>query len=260
MNQDSTDYQVLPFPPERKLVADGGRLAARRHAVHGLLEVDVTRPRQILREQKARTGEALSFTAFVLACLGKAVEANKMVHACRDLRGRLVLFDEVCVNTAFAAGSEGRKAHLFHVIPAVNRRSAADLHAEIRAFQAGGGRSREVGFTDAFVRLPAFARDIFYWTILHSPRWQKKYFGTVSLTSVGMFGPGGGWAIPFLTHSLSVALGGIAQKPGAIAQNIELREYLNVTLSFDHDIVDGAPAAGFAGQFRQLLECGDGLE
>lgn len=33
-----------------------------------------------------------------------------------------------------------------------------------------------------------------------------------------------------------------------------------MTLSFDHDIIDGAPAARFAQQFATLLESACGLE
>ena len=72
-------------------------MSAARHAVHGLLEVDVTLPRQILREHKARTGESLSFTAFLLACLGQAVDADPQVHACQDWRRRLYIFEDVNV-------------------------------------------------------------------------------------------------------------------------------------------------------------------
>lgn len=39
-----------------------------------------------------------------------------------------------------------------------------------------------------------------------------------------------------------------------------IREYLNVTLDFDHDIVDGAPAARFGQRFRELVESGHGLQ
>lgn len=35
---------------------------------------------------------------------------------------------------------------------------------------------------------------------------------------------------------------------------IEVREHLHLTLSVDHDIVDGAPAARFIGVLRQLIE------
>jgi pyruvate/2-oxoglutarate dehydrogenase complex dihydrolipoamide acyltransferase (E2) component len=41
---------------------------------------------------------------------------------------------------------------------------------------------------------------------------------------------------------------------------IEPREYLHVTLSFDHDIIDGAPAARFAERLRQMVEGCSGLE
>jgi pyruvate/2-oxoglutarate dehydrogenase complex dihydrolipoamide acyltransferase (E2) component len=88
---------------------------------------------------------------------------------------------------------------------------------------------------------------------------QKRFGGTVGLTAVGMFGNGGGWAIPFDYHTLDVALGGIAEKPGVVDDHIAIREYLCVTLSFDHDIIDGAPAARFVSRLRELIESGYGL-
>jgi pyruvate/2-oxoglutarate dehydrogenase complex dihydrolipoamide acyltransferase (E2) component len=81
----------------------------------------------------------------------------------------------------------------------------------------------------------------------------------VGFTSVGMFGAGGGWGLGMPNHSLADTLGGIAQKPGLVDGRIELREVLSVTLSFDHDIVDGAPAARFARRFVQLIEEAYGL-
>jgi hypothetical protein len=33
-----------------------------------------------------------------------------------------------------------------------------------------------------------------------------------------------------------------------------------MTLCFDHDIIDGAPAARFASRFKELIECGYGLD
>jgi hypothetical protein len=80
------------------LVIDSARLGHRKHVMYGLLEVDVTHaPR--LREHKSRTGESLSFTAFILACLGRAIAANRGVLAYRDWRGRPVIFDDVDVTT-----------------------------------------------------------------------------------------------------------------------------------------------------------------
>jgi pyruvate/2-oxoglutarate dehydrogenase complex dihydrolipoamide acyltransferase (E2) component len=258
LNTQPTNYQVVRFPRERQVTVDGGRLAARKHTVHGLIEVDVTRPRQLIRAHKARTGETLSFTAFAIACLGQAIDDNKAMHAYRDWRNRLIIFDAVDVNTMVEIERDGRKLVLPHCIRAANKRTLADMHAEIRAVQANPFRTRAYG-VKWFARLPRFARGLFYWAIFKHPPWLKRSFGTAGMTSVGMFGKGSGWAIPFGVHTLEVALGGIAEKPGIIDGRIEIRDYLCITISIDHDIVDGAPAARFIQRFKDLLESGYGL-
>lgn len=257
MNQAA--YQVLPYPRERDVIADGGRIAARRHTVRGLIQVDVTEPRRVLDAYKTRTGETISFTAFAIACLGKAIDENKMMHAYRDWRNRLIVFDEVDVNTIVEIEHEGRKVTLPHFVRAANKRTVREIHSEIRAVQHKPKQTREFRAL-WFARLPQFARDIFYWYVFKNPPLLKKTFCTVGVTAIGMFGNGGGWAIPFGVHTLDVALGGIAEKPGVVNGRIAIRDYLDVTLNFDHDIVDGAPAARFTSRFKELIECGYGLE
>jgi len=90
MAKQDSSYEILPFPKIRRLMVDGGRMGLRKHTVHGLVEIDVTRARQAICDHKTRTGETLSFTAFVMSCLGAAVSANKHMHACRNWRGQLV--------------------------------------------------------------------------------------------------------------------------------------------------------------------------
>lgn len=259
MDVQRAGYTILPFPRERQVIVDGGRIAARRHTVYGLLEVDVTEPRRLLREHKARTGETFSFTAFVITCLGQAIDENKRVQAYRDWRNRLIVFDDVDVNTMVEIELDGRKVTLPHFIRAANKRTARDIHDELRAVQHAPQQTREFG-ARWFARLPQFARDMFYWYAYSHPQLLKQTFCTVGMTAVGMFGKGGGWAIPFGVHTLDVALGGIAEKPGAVDGRIELREALCMTLCFDHDIVDGAPAARFTARFQELIESGYGLD
>ena len=38
----------------------------------------------------------------------------------------------------------------------------------------------------------------------------------------------------------------------------EVREYLSVTMMFDHDVVDGAPATRFTAQLAELVQDGFG--
>ncbi len=53
---------------------------------------------------------------------------------------------------------------------------------------------------------------------------------------------------------VAFAIGGITRKPGVINSEIEIREYLSLTVSLNHDLVDGAPAARFVNRLKQNME------
>ncbi len=253
------EYNVIPFPPERWTVVDAGWQASRRHIIHGLLELDVTRPRQALRQYKEQTGQSLSFTAFIVACLAHAIDGQKMAHAYRDWRNRLVIFNEVDVVTMIEAEVDG--VAIPHILRDANHRTVYQLHDEIRAIQARPARSAQRGrLASAGVHTPAFVRRLFYKMLRMDPHRMKRFAGTVIVTSVGMFGNYTGWGLGFLPmHTLGLTVGSIKQKPGVVDGRIEPREYLSLTASFDHDIVDGAPAARFSQSLSQLIESGFGL-
>ena len=256
-------YEVKPFPVSRRMIIDSGRAARRRHTIVGLVEVDVTEARRLIRAHKEKTGEALSFTAFIIACLGKAIDHNRYLHARRDIWGRLILFEEVDCATAMEIELQGQRFPLAHVMRNVNQRSFRSIHDEIRAVKAdpqGSGSLQNQRLIAAFLLLPGFVRDLFYRILGRSPRLFKQRVGTVFVSAVGMYGSGGGWGLGAGSiHTTSILLGGIAEKPGVVDGQIVVREYLSLTVDFDHDIVDGAPAARFVDRFKELIEGADGL-
>ncbi|MFO7679236.1 MAG: 2-oxo acid dehydrogenase subunit E2 [Chloroflexota bacterium] len=256
---ENSGYQVIPFPKIRRLMVDGGRLARQKHLIHGLVEIDVTDARRLIREHKTKTGEALSFTGFIISCLGRAVDMNKQMQAYRTWREKLVIFEDVDVNTMFEVEVDGRKLIRPHIIRAVNKKTLREVHEEIRAFQNEHESGREANFIGWFVLLPAFIRRLFLGMLFRNPHWLKDMNGTVSLTSVGMFGDGGGWGIPVSNHTLQITLGGVADRPALVNGQLENREYLCVTISLDHDIVDGAPAARFIQRLKEFVESGYGI-
>jgi len=254
MLKPNQHYQVTPFPKLRRLMEDGGWLGRQKHLVHGFYEMDVTEARQQIREHRAKTGEGISFIAFFMACLGRAVEQDKSMQAYRTWSEKLVIFDDVDVNTMFEVEEDGQKVIRPHIIRAVNTKSMLAIHAEIRAFQANHATSQEGRFIGWFVWLPGFVRRLFLRILFKNPHWLKAMNGTVALTSVGMFGTGGGWGIPVSNHTLQITLGGITKRPALHNGQVENRHYLCVTISFDHDVVDGAPAARFAHGLKKLIE------
>ena len=254
-------FEVLPFPRERHDIVDALEVGVRRHMVHALLEFDVTAARERIREREAGSGERLSFTAFLVASLARAIDADRRLHACRNWRGRLVIFHEVDVVTLVESEVDG--VAVPHVVRAANRRTVEEIHAEIRRVQAEPASSAQR--SGALVRLsrvvPGFLRRLFFRVLRRTPRWLKRTAGTTLVTAVGMFGMGGGWAIGIVPlHTLCLTVAGITRKPGVVDGRIEPREYLALTASVDHDIVDGAPAARFARRLREIVEHAEVLE
>ncbi len=247
-------FETRPFPPFRHDIVDALEVGVRRHVVHALLELDVTAARARLATAGPGGGK-LSFTAFLVASLARAIDGDRLLHACRDWRGRLVLFDEVDVVTLVEAERGG--VAIPHVLRGANRRTAVELHEELRRVQAEPRTSAQRA--GALARLsryvPGVARRAFLRLLRRSPRLMKRSAGTALVTSVGMFGTGGGWAIGIVPlHTLALTVGGVAWRPWVVEGRIEPREILPLTLSIDHDVVDGAPAARFAARLRELVE------
>lgn len=229
--------------------------------MHGLLEVDVSRARAYLREYEAATGESLSFTAFLAACLAKAVDEDKAVQAMRKGSKRLVLFEDVDIYLPVEHNMAGQKQVIPHIVRAANHKTLREIHDEIRAVQGRGVTKDMVhfGFLQALFFQPYFW--FFSWRGRTRPQLWKKAAGTVGITAVGMFGNGPAWGIPIPPPtSLMLTVGGIGEKPAVVDGSIVIREYLSLTLSFDHDIIDGAPAARFAGRLKELIESSYGLD
>lgn len=257
--------RVIPIPKLRRVLAAMYPAVQRAHKVRALIEVDVTDTRRMVRDQNATSGEPLSFTAFLAGCVAHAVEDQPIFNACRQGAAHLALYDMVDVAVPIERELGGQMQPIVHIFRAANRRTVAALTREMREAQAaaiaaaweGYRFERWLRYAPMFLIRSLWA--LFWWLRGRFPAVQRRYGGTVGLTAVGMFGTGGGWALPFDYHTLDVAVGGIASKPGLVGERIAIREYLCLTVSFDHDVIDGAPAARFLSRLRNLIESGDGL-
>jgi pyruvate/2-oxoglutarate dehydrogenase complex dihydrolipoamide acyltransferase (E2) component len=234
--------------------------------MYGLLEVDVTVPRQIIAAYKARTGETLSFTGFMTYCLGRAVDEDRAVHACLKGRRQLVLFDDVNVGLMIEAQGGGRRALMGHVVRRANRKSYREIHDEIRDVQSAPAPANR-GMPNWFrtlMLLPwpfsAVVRTLFALAMRRDPGMLASMGGTAGVTAIGMFGEGhSGWGIFPVSQVVGLVVGSIAWKPAVVDGRIEPREILHLTVMFDHDVVDGGPAARFTRRLVELIESGDGL-
>jgi len=89
---------------------------------------------------------------------------------------------------------------------------------------------------------------------------KKKHFGTIGVAAIGMKGILPGGVIPMgASTTIFVVVGGITKKPGVINDEIAIREYLHLTITADHDIVDGGPLARFVERLTKLIENAYGI-
>lgn len=272
---DTGTYRELKFPAFRNPTVDTLDIGRRKHHVPVLFEVDVTEGRNILRNFKAATGQGVSFTAWVMKCIGQAVSEHKHIHALRRGRGRLILFDDVDISVVVekpVGDNQGQPQTLPMptVVRRTNEKDVQAIHSEIRAAQAAPrikgevhiGSHRYASLAKLFAALPRILRNLLFWRrLMNNPFLTKRMMGTVVVTSIGNIGKGSGssWAIPIGIHPLMVAIGTIAKKPGVVENAIDIREYLSLTVLFDHDVTDGAPVARFILRLKELLETGHGL-
>ena len=251
-------YRVEPFSSNRQAVAANSAVAREKSMIHLVAEVDITVPRELIAEHRSRTGEALSLTAYVVTCAARALADFPELNAFRNGR-HLVVLEDVTVSVAFERDVDGESVPEPIAIQAVNRKSYREVNDELRVAQRRTDEPLGSAMGTAWTRfIPGFLlrtvtrlayRDVGVW----------MQYGVVGVTSVGMFGSGPMWLVPLASSTITVSVGSITKRPTLVERAVQEREHLCLTLTFDHEIVDGAPAARLTSRFAQILSSGNEL-
>lgn len=243
--------EVTRRSPARRLVLGSVRAGRRAAPMHGLLTLDVTDARARL----ATLDPPGSFTAMVVVAVARAAAAHPPVHAYCDWRGRLVTHRYVDATVMAEVPTDRGPVALAHLLRDADQRSVADVTRELRQVtdapdRAGRERLRRFG---ALTGIPGVVPGLY--AALGRTRAGRARAGTVLVTAVGMFGGGAGFAIaPPGIHPLAVVVGGASTRPWVHDGAVGLRHLLDLSLSVDHRVVDGAPASRFAAELRRQLE------
>lgn len=253
---DKPSHKVVPFPVLQHQGVDWAAIMSRQHTIHGLLEFDVTETRRAIHRWRRESGQPLSFTALLVASFAHAVGEDPSMQAYRKGKSRVVVFDDVDVAVLVEHVVDGERVPVPHIVRAANRKTPGEVDIEIRAARSEGdpyGRARR--FAPLYLMLPAAIRRFALTRVLADPYRRKRLTGTAAVTAVGMFGKGTGWGIPFISHSICLTGGGVGRKPGLGADGqVEPREMVCLTVSVDHDVVNGAPVARFMSRLREVME------
>lgn len=244
-------HTVRPVPPDRRVVVSALQAGRRQFPVHGLVSVDVTNVVATLQA----ADPPRSLTAHVVAAVSRAVALHPEVAAYRNWAGRLVVPEFVDVATLVEVSTPEGSFPLAHVLRDSDVRTVEELSHELHAVKTTPTRSRSGRLLRrAWLARVPFLFPLIYAVAARSPRLREQS-GTVSVTSVGMFAGGSGHAIGHPTiMTLTVLVGGMGDQPVVRDREVVVRRLLDLTVTVDHRIVDGAPLARFGADLRRFVE------
>jgi pyruvate/2-oxoglutarate dehydrogenase complex dihydrolipoamide acyltransferase (E2) component len=259
------EYQIKKISWLRRLAVESFDAIPAGHNMMALAEFDITEARKTLRELK-KNGRKVSLFAFVVKSIAQTIGEYKELNSMR-MGNRIIEFKEIDVNAPIELNSGGEKFPHQIIIRDAARKTVEEINHEINMAKKQYQQSGDTGKEDKWILtmmkilliLPKFIRALILRKFANDPFNIKKMSGTTFITSVTTIVSG--FAIPYLIgqRAVSFALGGVAKKPAVVGQDISIRELLSMTVIFNHDIVDGAPAARFVKRLKGIIENADVL-
>jgi pyruvate dehydrogenase E2 component (dihydrolipoamide acetyltransferase) len=212
---------TIPLSGYKKTSAERLSLSFRT-APHSalIMEADVSKAAQLHRK-----GE-VSYTAIIVKAVAEALTEHPLMNSTLD-GDRIKLFEEV--NVGVAVATENGLA--VPVIRDANRKTLKEIEATIKELTE---KARQVKLTK-----------------------DDLAGGTFTITNLGMYDVD--FFIPIINppEAAILGFGRIAEKPVVTNAKLEIKPVLTLSLSYDHRIVDGAPAAQFLRSVKEKIEKAD---
>jgi pyruvate/2-oxoglutarate dehydrogenase complex dihydrolipoamide acyltransferase (E2) component len=252
-------YQTIPLTFNRRAVIASATVTKElRNTIHCITEVDITELRRHLKEHYNKTGEKLSLTAYIVTCLAHVIKDHPLLNS--FIKGnKQIILDDVTVSVLIEREIDNEKVPEPIGISKAQLKTFSQISQEIREAQ-----NRSEGKIGSFsemtwIRLiPNFLLKSFIRIADRNIKMAKLY-GKVAVTAVGMFTRDSIWFIPHGSATVLITVGGINQKFEQTGNISIEKEYLCLTASFDHNLVDGAPAARFMKQFTETIKEGKNI-
>jgi pyruvate dehydrogenase E2 component (dihydrolipoamide acetyltransferase) len=222
------ESDALPMSAVRRVIAERMLASSQRTAPVTLTtEVDATEMAAAKAGLSERLGRRISYNDLLVKCAAAALTEHT------DLNARLV--GETIVRSSgihIGIAVDTPRGLMVPVIRSVAGKSLAEVSLAVReaAERAMAGRS-----------LP-----------------DELSGGTFTITNLGALGVDAFTPIVNLPEVAILGVGRIQPKPTVWRGSIVIRERLVLSLTVDHRLIDGAPAARFLGRIAELIETGAG--
>jgi pyruvate dehydrogenase E2 component (dihydrolipoamide acetyltransferase) len=172
---------------------------------------------------KLREETQASYTDMLVKAVAKALREQPIMNATLEDE-RIKVFEDVNVGVAVATD----KGLVVPVVHEADKKSLSDIASFLKELveKAREGKLAKDDLTG----------------------------GTFTITNLGMYGVD--MFIPIINppETAILGVGRVTQKPVVVNGQIAIKPIMQLSLAYDHRIVDGAPAAKFLQRVKQILE------
>jgi pyruvate dehydrogenase E2 component (dihydrolipoamide acetyltransferase) len=210
--------EVIPLRGIRKTTAERVSLSART-APHSTITMEVDMSKAVKLHEETGT----SYTDILVKAVAKALEEHPSLNSTLE-REQIKIYEDINIGVAVAT----EKGLVVPVIRNANKKSLAQIAAVLKELVE---KAREGKLTR-----------------------EDLTGGTFTITNLGMYGVE--VFIPIINppEAAILGVGRVSEKPVMVNKELKVKPVMYLSLSFDHRIIDGAPAAKFLQRVKQILE------
>ncbi|MGQ9459858.1 MAG: dihydrolipoamide acetyltransferase family protein [Candidatus Bathyarchaeaceae archaeon] len=210
--------EVIPLTGIRKTAAERVSLSAQTAPQSTItMEVDMSKAAE-LREKVG-----VSYTDMLVKAAAKALTEHPIINSTLE-KEQIKIFADINIGVAVATGM----GLIVPVIHNANRKSLTEISSRLKELAEKAKQSK-------------LAKE-------------ELTGGTFTITNLGMYGVDIFTPIINPPETAILGVGRVAEKPIVVDKQIVVRPLMQLSLTFDHRVVDGAPAAEFLQKVKQNLE------
>lgn len=215
--------KVIPISGMRKVIADNmmNSVQSMAHAYHKVA-VDMSQAK-LIRAAFKKAEKKVSFNDIIIMALGRALQEHPRMNALVE-DGKITEKGSINIGIAVAVDN----GLIVPTVRDVQNMTLGEIHDEsarlIAKTKAGGLKKEDYSG------------------------------GTFTVSNLGMFGIDEFTAIVNPPQVGILAVGAMTDTPVVRDGQIVVRPMMNLILTYDHRVIDGAPAAQFLSRLKELLE------
>jgi hypothetical protein len=209
-----------------------------------------------IRSKFKDMGYRVTITSILLKAIGLAQRDHPATRTARTPWGQILQLNDIAAGFTVEKFIDNQPSVFFGLIKDPDTKSLIEISAEVNEYAANEATQLpQLNIEERFSHLPWLARRVIILLGLVFPGVRLRYLGaTFGFSSLGKLDVQ--VVIPPCVAAVTFGIGAVEDRVVVHEGEIVIRPMATIVLNFDHRLIDGAPAARFMLDIKELLEGG----